>query len=72
MTAASDCHTQKGRLVKKVTACSHPRHCVTLCDFGLFPKVKMVMKVKSIQDTEAVMTLQLLRLIGQDIQLWQE
>jgi len=66
---------------KNITVCPHPPYSLDLapCDFWLFPKVKMTMKGKrfeSIQDVEAVTTVQLKTLMKEDFQncfrKWQE
>ena len=66
---------------KNITVCPHPPYSLDLapCDFWLFPKFKMTMKGKSfesIQDVEAVTTVQLKTLTKEDFQncfrMWQE
>jgi len=66
---------------KNITVCPHPPYSLDLapCDFWLFPKVKMTVKGKifeSIQDVEAVTTVQLKTPMKEDFQncfrKWQE
>lgn len=54
---------QKDRLIKKIMVCPYPPHSPawTLCDFWLFPRVKVTMKGKcfeSIQDFKSATTVQ--------------
>ena len=58
---------------KNIMVCPHPPYSpdLALCDFWLFPKVKMTMKGKrfeSIQDIEAATTAQLKTLMKEDFQ----
>jgi len=68
-------------LSNNITVCPHPPYSpdLALCDFWLFPKVKMTMKGKcfeSIRDIEAATTVQLKTLTKEDFQncfrKWQE